>query len=212
MASSISSTLANILASEKREKRKQFRRIFVFRDDNSANPTVVTLTNNSVGLTGPVLLLYNRYKQFNNYASGLAIIQTTRPTAAGQQESDKAFECIAIIDLDGFLSAFAEATAFADALCNKIADVVGEWQAENCSPSTMGVRVPVERSYRLSQHVWKGRRRQEASQYDLQLSSWGWNQKQLNVEHPEQMYASDVKVCITHLNHVFCVLLNGLFT
>jgi hypothetical protein len=170
MASSIASSLASILSSERREKRKQFRRIFVFRDENSVNPTVVTLTNNSVGLTGPVLLLYNKYKQFNNYSSGLAIVQQTRPTAPGQQETEKSFECVAILDLDSFLAAFSESLAFADALCGKILDVCNEWQAENSAPNTVGVRVPVERSYRLAQHVWKGRRRQEASQYDLQLS------------------------------------------
>jgi hypothetical protein len=45
----------------------------------------------------------------------------------------------------------------------------------------------------LGQHTWRGRRKQEYSQTDLQLSTWGFNQKNLHVEFPEKMSLANVK-------------------
>jgi hypothetical protein len=122
------SSLANIFASERRDKRKPFRKVFSFKDENWVNVTTVTIASGPVGLTGPVSMLFSRYKNFVNYVSGLVIIQTTRPNAVGKREGEKAFECIAILSLDAFLSAFTEADVFADTLESKIHEVSRELQ------------------------------------------------------------------------------------
>lgn len=126
----INSCLVNILQSERRDKKKAFKKVFVYRDEHWVNPTTVTLTNAANVFTGPVALLCSKYRSFQNFVSGLAVIQTTKPNMSGR-ERDKEFEAIAVMDLDSFLSAFSEAEALADALVQKSEDLVQEWGADN---------------------------------------------------------------------------------
>jgi hypothetical protein len=48
---------------------------------------------------------------------------------------------------------------------------VAEWTGDNAGKDKQGVRVPIERAYKIAQHTWKGRHKQEWSIYDLQLST-----------------------------------------
>lgn len=137
-------------------------------------------------------MLCSKYRNFINYASGLAVIQTMRPMTSTSVDA-KEFHCIAILDLDGFLASFTDSDQFADALAIKARDIVNEWWADNAARDKQGVRVPIERAYKLTTHTWRGRKKQEYSMYDLQLSSWGFTQTNLHCEVPQKMLPSDVR-------------------
>jgi hypothetical protein len=192
MAHPGNSYLSNILLSERKDKKKPFRKAVIFTDGNWANQTTITLASSANGFTGPTALLISKYRAFQNFSSGVAVIHTVRPRLSGR-DKEREFESICVMDLDGFLATFAESQAFSEALEKRAIEVVREWWADNSQKDKAGVRVPIERSYRLSQHTWRGRKKQEYSQTDLQLSSWGYNQKNLHVEIPTKMTLGDVK-------------------
>ena len=219
---------ASVLATERKDKKKAFRKVFVYKDENFPNPTTVTLTNSSAVFSGPVAMLCAKYRNFINYASGLAVIQTTRVNAKKDKE---VFECIAVLDLDGFLACFSEGDSFSDALQQKAQELTQEWWGDNGGKDKMSLRVPVERSYKLSQYTWKNKKRQEFSAYDLQLSkklsrrqslvvgktflrvpgTWGFTQKNLHCETPPRIAVSDVRVKRDFKNLACAIFWNFVF-
>ena len=137
------SSLANILASERSIRKKPFRKQFVYKDDNWTSPTTVSVSNSDYSLPGPAAILRNKYKQYCNYGSGYAVIQTTRPPNPSRPD-DKPFEQVAILDLDGFIMAFSETEKLAAALESSAKAVISEWASDNGGREKVGQRVPVE--------------------------------------------------------------------
>jgi hypothetical protein len=153
----------------------------------------VTLSSTTSGYTGPVSMLIAKYKGTQDFVSGVATIQTTRPESTGKDQ-ERSFESCSVVDLDTWLAGFGDGEAFAQVMAQKTEELVAEWTADNAHPSMAGLRSPVERSYRIGGHTWRGKKRQEFSQTDFQLSSWGWTQKQLHLELPDKMSNNDVRV------------------
>jgi hypothetical protein len=210
--SGISSALAGILASEKKDKRKTFRRVctiakthelvlrflslqtFIYRDEFWPNTSTLTLSSTTSGFSGPLSQLVSKYKGSQDFSSGVATFNTTRPESTTGREQERAFESCAVLDLDTFLGGFTDSESFARIMSAKTDELVAEWTADNAHPSMAGLRSPVERSYRIGGHTWRGKKRQEFSQTDFQLSSWGWTQKMLHLELPDVMCNNDVRV------------------
>lgn len=159
---------SNILATERKDKKKPFRKAFVFRDEHCPNTTTVILANTATGFTGAPAMLIAKYKAFINFVSGVAVIQTTRVSSG--KDRDSTFECVAALDLDSFLAAFSDSEQFSEALFAKTQELVQEWWGDNGGKDKMSIRIPIERSYQLSKHTWRENKRQEFSVYDLTLS------------------------------------------
>jgi len=170
MSTSAAST-SWLLATEKRSKKKAFRRTFSFKDDNFQNPTVVTLTNSDHGFSGAKALLRNKYKSLVDFGRfGFGVLETTRPITKRRKENESEFQLIAILDMESFIKAMSEFISIADELTSIINGVIVEWNNENLGKDKVGNRVPVERVYNLARYTWKTRNRQETSEYDCQLS------------------------------------------
>jgi hypothetical protein len=209
------SHLAAFMASEKAAKRKFFRKSFVYKDLNWATPSVVTVTNTGYGLLGSVSMLHGIYKQKINFGQlGLAVFQTTAPARpkrlADRKSGDKdTMDAVAIFDLDSFISSFVQHDELANFLEAKCAEVMAEWRADNAGKEKMGSRVPIERVFSFAKYSWEGKtKKKEESEYDIQLSTYGFTAANQHKDVPEQMGLNHIKVRARFLFSPSCLLLH----
>jgi hypothetical protein len=133
-----SSHWSTILGTERKDKKKPFRKVFVFRDEFNQHPTIVTLTNTSQGLVGAAAMMFGKYKKQINYLSGIGMLETVRPATPGAKQGDKDFHLICMLDLDNFLLSFTDSDNFADALALKAQEIVDEWMGDNAGEYIFG--------------------------------------------------------------------------
>jgi hypothetical protein len=207
------SNLSAFIASERSSKKKFFRKSFNYKDSNWINPSVVTVTNTSYALQGSVGMLHGIYKQKLNFGSlGLAVFQTTAPARpkrpSDRKSGDKdTFDAVAIFDLEAFIHTFLQHDELATFLEGKCTEVMAEWKLDNQAKEKMGCRVPIERVYSFAKYAWEGKsKKKEESEYDLQLSTYGFTAANQQRDVPEQMGLNHIKVTtiVLHfLPHLF---------
>jgi hypothetical protein len=213
---SIMSNLSAFMASERSAKKKFFRKSFCYKDSNWINPSVVTVTNTSYALQGSVGMLHGFYKQKLNFGSlGLAVFQTTAP-ARPKRPSDRksgdrdTFDAVAVFDLEAFLNTFLQPDELANFLESKCNEVMTEWKQDNQAKDKMGCRVPIERVFSFAKYAWEGKSKKEESEYDLQLSTYGFTAANQQRDVPEQMGLNNIKVTqhlhVFHHPLMFCIL------
>jgi hypothetical protein len=126
--------------------------------------------------SGGTMALRLRNRNFVNYASGFAVVHTTRPRFGGQTSAD--FEQVSVLDLDNFLSSFGDLDGLHRLVSNKCAEIQAEWKATNGAKEMMGSRSPVQKLFTLANYSWVSKKqKQERACYDLNLNTFNFTMK-----------------------------------
>jgi hypothetical protein len=112
-------------------------------------------------------------------------------------EKDYFYTCL--FPADVFLSILADPVGFSTRLENDAEGVMEEWTAINKGAIPFD-RVTAERCYPLHEHSFRDpkapRGVEERSIYEMQISTYGFNERARKVDYPEPMVLRDMKVSL----------------